>query len=310
MLPDPFTTNDGDVILRAGPEPDSKHDFRAHKMVLSLASPIFRNLFQTAQPDGGQEGLLPTIPITDSPESVDLLLRFIYPGVAPPDIADLSSLSALLTIADKYDVPTALPVAKKMLADEKVLGDDPFGAFIIASRWGFANEAKGAARRLTLTKIMKSPGHHRDLSKEELLRLLWFMQQRRDDAKKIIRTHLLSENEDPELGSVSCGLHNNSDTREFYEVLAKAVVRKFDINPCLDTEWVVMALVTAVDLPWTGKFCEGIDPDPDPEREDFYTYCPLRPSVIVNRLNDLAIKLGVSCEQHLRKAFGRKYPPY
>ena len=126
MLPDPFTTEDGDVILRAGPD-DS---FRVHKAILSFTSSVFKDLFRTAQPDqpdGGQDGLLPTIPITDPPESIDLLLRFIYPGVTPTTIANPATFSTLLTIADKYGVAMVSPVVEKRLADQEVLEKDPFG---------------------------------------------------------------------------------------------------------------------------------------------------------------------------------------
>jgi len=153
----PFTTEDGDVILRAGQEPDLKHNFRVHRLVLSLASPVFKDLFQTTQPDNGQEGPIPTIHITDPPKSVDLLLRSIYPRVAPPTITDLSVLLGLLTIGDKYAVPTACLSLKERLAAAELLEKDPFGVFIVVRCLGLVDEAKAAARGLTLAKVMNSP---------------------------------------------------------------------------------------------------------------------------------------------------------
>ena len=45
MSPSLFTADDGDVLLCAGPKPESKHDFRVHKLILSLASPVFKDMF-------------------------------------------------------------------------------------------------------------------------------------------------------------------------------------------------------------------------------------------------------------------------
>ena len=99
-----FTTDDGDIILRAGTEPDSKHDFRAHKLILSLASPVFKDMFAFPQPPSqisNEPHQLHVIDVLDPPEVLDLVLRFVYPGVEPPKITDLSVLSTLLSATDK-----------------------------------------------------------------------------------------------------------------------------------------------------------------------------------------------------------------
>lgn len=302
-----FSKDNGDVILRAGPGPDSKQDFRVHKLVLSLASPVFEDLFKTAQPDqpdGGQEGL-PIIPVTDPPECVDLLLRFIYPGVAPPIITDLAVLSALLIIADKYNVQTISPIVKEMLAGKEFLKRDPFGVYIIARRWGFADEAKTAAREVTLAKINNSPSSRdpQNLAGDDFLRLLWFMQKRGDEAKKVIRTHLVEWTDEPDSGVMSCGQHVGAESREFFDALAEKIVQKFDVNPSLGPGDVVMILGGAPDPPNTG-FC-GIELNPE---HDFNIYCPLQPSNMVVTLQHLSRRLGTICEEYLRKAFDGRFP--
>ena len=305
MLPDPFTTEDGDVILRAGPD----DTFRVHKIVLSLASPVFKNLFQIAQPDqpdGGREGL-PTITITDPPESVDLLLRFIYPGVTPPIITDPTVLSTLLTIADKYNVQTISLVVKERLADEKVLKSDPFGVYITARRWGFGDEAKRAAREVTLTKIKGSPSSRdpQNLAGEDFFRLLWFMQNRGDEVKRVIRTDLVSWDHDLDHEMLCCVEHNGFLAREYYQRLAEIVVRKFDANPCLSREDVVMALVVLPDPPRTGS-CEDIDSRP--EEAHFCVNCPLALSSVVSNLGGLTSRLESICEKYLSMALDGEFP--
>jgi hypothetical protein len=82
-----FTTSDGDIILRAGQEPDSKHDFRVHKFILSLASPVFKDMFTFPQPPDQNWVEQPDISIVnvpDRPKVLDAVLRFVYPGVEPP----------------------------------------------------------------------------------------------------------------------------------------------------------------------------------------------------------------------------------
>ena len=312
MLSDPFTTQDGDVILRAGPEPGSKHDFRVHKVVLSLASHVFKDLFLTAQPDGSQADPLPVVAITDSPESVDLFLRFIYPGVVPPANPNLANLVALLTIADKYDVQTIPPAVKGLLANEEVQMDDPFGVYIIARRWGFDNEAKRAAQRVTLAEIRESPFSKdpQSMIGEDFLRLLWFMEKRGEETRRTIRTSLISACEkqiDPEFGEVSCR-HTDEKAQEFFNGLAEEIIRRFDADPSsLDDGDLMAALWRAPDPPYTG-FCK-------PEDEDYIramgvppTYCPLRPQNIVSVLTSLVSILEGMSSKCWIKAMGEKFP--
>jgi len=309
MLPDPFTTDDGDVILRAGPDPGLAHDFRVHKLVLSLVSPVFKGLFQVAQPDGGREDPLPVVPITDSPENVDLLLRFVYPGRVPPIITDLPVLSALITIADKYAVRTVVHIVKEKLVDEKVLEKDPFGAYMVARRWGFSDKAKEVARGMTLAKVAKSPssGDPQNTAREDFLRLVWFMQERGDGAKTAIRTTLVAVELEDIVGDeiiISCDRHNNTKCREFYEELAEVIAQKFDVDPRLDVGEMVTALMTAPNRP------HGLcDEEESPEiAENFSVCCPLQPSVVFSRLADLASELETICEGCLSAALDGEFP--
>ena len=303
MLPDPFTVEGGDVILLVRPN----DTFRVHKIVLSLASSVFKDLFHHARPDqqdSGQEGPLPAIPITDSPESVDLILRFIYPGVVPPTITDLTVLSALLTIADKYGVQTIHPIVRERLAGE-VLNKDVFSVYILARRWGFADEAKGAARRLTFTKVngSSSPKDLQGITGEDFYRLQWFMQKRREEAKKVIQAHMVSWRDEVEV--VACDEHSGGAALRFYGALAEVIVGKFDADPRLDAGKLAMALQDAPDPPHTG-FCKDIDSRP--EQEDVILYCPLRPSTIVGFFGGLAWRLESICKQYLSRAFDGDLP--
>lgn len=102
-----FTTDDGDVILRAGSKSDTQHDFHVHKFIISLASPVFKDMFTFPQPPGqssDEQYQLPVVDIPETPEVLDIILRFIYPGIESPKITKQSTLTASLLAADKYDI--------------------------------------------------------------------------------------------------------------------------------------------------------------------------------------------------------------
>ena len=105
-------------------------------------------------------------------------------------------------------------------------------------------------------------------------------------------------------GEYTCGKHSGDQCREFFEALAERIVEEFDVNPCLDTRDVVMALTRAPDPPL--GFCENIGSDE--AMEDFSIYCPLRPMTIVSTLDGLASTLEPTCERYLKEAFDGEFP--
>jgi len=86
-----FNVPDGDIILRAQCSLNN-HDFRVHKLVLSLASPIFRDMFGITQlrPDTLNVDI-EVIGMTDPPQGLDLVLRLIY-SFPPPEVDSLDLL--------------------------------------------------------------------------------------------------------------------------------------------------------------------------------------------------------------------------
>ena len=58
---------------------------------------------------------VPVVDLPDSPEVLDVILRFIYPGVEPPKFTNLTTLSALLSTADKYNIASMWPVLREAL---------------------------------------------------------------------------------------------------------------------------------------------------------------------------------------------------
>ena len=286
-----FTTSDGDVILRAGPESDSKHDFRVHKFILSLASSVFKDMFTFPQPpdqNRSEEHQLPIIDIPDPPAVLDTILRLIYPGVEPPKIADLPTLSALLSAADKYNIVSIYPVFRDAL---KTLPDSPFRKYIIACRFGFAEEAKEAARvgnaRSIIGRDFGEEVEH--ISKAELYRWVRFTQERETRGREIIEESL---NRLDVWFDASCS--HGHDAKDFYFHLEKEVVNAFTLDPCVGSKGMFELLDKVPDPPL------GCEPPPNAESGEFYYNicaveefgCPLRPMTIRNKLVGLADDLS------------------
>jgi len=141
-----FNVPDGDIILRTQ-GPPNHHDFRVHKLVLSLASPFFRDMFGIPQPR--QDALnveIEVIDVTDPPRGLDLVLRLIYP-FPPPNVDSLDLLVEGLVITDKYNIEGARARLRESL--RKFIKETPLRVYAIAARFGFDEEAEAAASLTT-----------------------------------------------------------------------------------------------------------------------------------------------------------------
>jgi hypothetical protein len=91
-----FDAEDADLVLRTA---DSE-EFRVHRCILSVASPVFRDMFAFPQPHEST----PQLPYVDLPETtttLDILLRYVYP-IPSPKIEDFVTLTNVLVSAEKY----------------------------------------------------------------------------------------------------------------------------------------------------------------------------------------------------------------
>ncbi|KAF9644737.1 hypothetical protein BDM02DRAFT_3121402 [Thelephora ganbajun] len=140
-----FNWPDGDIILRATHATDSR-DFRVHKIFLSFASPVFREIFQLPQPSSATSSI-DTIDVIGPPQALEVILRFIYPSADPPTINDLTLLSQVLVLADKYDIGVARSRLRTSLV--RFARTEPLRVYAIACRLGFEDEMKIASSRTT-----------------------------------------------------------------------------------------------------------------------------------------------------------------
>ncbi|TDL14656.1 hypothetical protein BD410DRAFT_180950 [Rickenella mellea] len=105
---------DGDVVLSAKNDDGSKLFFRVHKFILSLHSPVFKDMFSLPTPreDSVQryDGVSQVVEMSDRPDDLASLLLALYqPTTLPykrynPDMPLL--VKGILTLATKYQFDT------------------------------------------------------------------------------------------------------------------------------------------------------------------------------------------------------------
>ena len=149
-----------DVILRTSA---SGREFHAHKIIISLASPVFRDMFSVPQPPPAESSRLPIVDISDSPEAMEVFLRIIYPTPNPP-INDIETLASILRLADKYNAEAIFDVHKEYLLS-MYIDSPPVHIYAIFCICGREQEAEAAARRVPFASLA-------DLSSHPLLSLM------------------------------------------------------------------------------------------------------------------------------------------
>ncbi|KAK0462050.1 uncharacterized protein EV420DRAFT_1528492 [Desarmillaria tabescens] len=181
--------------------------FHAHKLILSLASPFFKDMFALAQ--APTNGTIPTVPMAEDGEIIDQILRFCYP-TKDPSFGDISALYRVMVVmARKYIMEDVVIRARSEL--RKFSNDEPLRVFAIAYAMGWKDEAKAAANRVLKRPLLTNDDD--DIPELDLLqspriiyRLLKFHEKRLDEAHRSA-TFVLDYFTEP-LGSSHCSAHS------------------------------------------------------------------------------------------------------
>ena len=138
----------GEVILRSS----DHQNFHIHRIILSLASPVFGAMFSLPQPeelaDGDQTASQKSPPVIDVMENsftLDVLLRQCYP-VAKPFLEDLECVEHVLAAALKYEMSVAIQAMSELLVSKTIITENPLRVFFTACKYGLKREALTAAK--------------------------------------------------------------------------------------------------------------------------------------------------------------------
>ncbi|KAJ7720827.1 hypothetical protein B0H16DRAFT_1604013 [Mycena metata] len=109
----PFDDTAGDVIIRSS----DNVSFYVHKAVISLASPVFADLFMLASPTPSEKSgklLRPSFPVTEDSKALYRLLSWCDPRCAP-SLDSPEDVLAVLEVADKYCMDQVMKHAADIL---------------------------------------------------------------------------------------------------------------------------------------------------------------------------------------------------
>jgi len=146
----PFDAADADVILRSS----DNVDFRTFKILLCLASPVFKSMFSLPQKqdeEGGKEEMLGGLPVVSMSEdsiAVERLLLCCHPISTGVDVVGdkIEDIVIALEVAHKYDMEGAKRRAQAVLVASRFLDTEPIRIYAIACRFRLRDEAKIAAK--------------------------------------------------------------------------------------------------------------------------------------------------------------------
>lgn len=159
---EPF--DEGDIILRSY----DGFDFRVYRIILSLASQIFTDMFGIPQPSGvaiagdsqGRVDGLPVIQLTEKGTMLDCMLRLCYPveNLALPTFEDVRQM---LEVGRKYEMQLATQAAIRRLRE--LARDQPVRAWVVAMRQDLPEEARYAARMSLRQPLLAQTADEEDL---------------------------------------------------------------------------------------------------------------------------------------------------
>lgn len=182
-----FNSLDADLVLRSSaPSPTN---FRVHRCILAASSSFFEHMFTLPQP-GLASGSVPTVDVSETADTLEKLLRLIYP-MPNPVIDTLDELTPLLEAACKYDITVAVDILSTRLLSPSFLAKEPLRVFAIASRFDLEEAAKIASGHTLSINILDSPLSEdlRHISAYQYHRLLNLHRSRAAAAQDLLVLH-------------------------------------------------------------------------------------------------------------------------
>ncbi|KAH8088990.1 hypothetical protein BXZ70DRAFT_503421 [Cristinia sonorae] len=173
----PFDRDDADILFRTS----DLVDFSIHKLILSISSPVFADMFSLATSnhpdDWTNENGVTIVTVSESSRVLELLLRFLYP-VENPSVGTLAEIADVLEVANKYEV--SFLITSMTAALHSFLETEPLRVFAVACRLGMEDDAKLAATHALALVESTALGFHfvdemKDISAGAYYRLVRFL---------------------------------------------------------------------------------------------------------------------------------------
>jgi len=137
----PFDDTRADLVLQSS---DEVH-FRVFKIILSLASPIFADMFCIPLPASQRsDDETQVVTLSEDSNVLDVALRHLYPVRIPDDGGTLRDAGVLAEFARKYQVDALEKFIMRYLTDN--VERDPVGVYAIAVTYGYKDIGAKAAR--------------------------------------------------------------------------------------------------------------------------------------------------------------------
>ena len=146
----PFDNPDSDIILRSS----DGVNFHVFKLILSLASPVFKDMFTLPQPQPDASSVH-TIPMAESSATLNSLLLFCYP-TPNPTFCSLDDAIAVLEAARKYDMAGTLSCASDLVVAQFV-STSSLELYALSCKLGWKHHAQTAATEALKIKNLGRP---------------------------------------------------------------------------------------------------------------------------------------------------------
>ncbi|KAH9852617.1 hypothetical protein C2E23DRAFT_142285 [Lenzites betulinus] len=144
----PFDLDSADIILRTS----DRVDFRVHRAILAIASPVFASMFQRPQPqhssstpDTATSNPLPVIGLSEDSRTLDSLLRLCYP-VESLGGEGIDDIIHILDVANKYNMQWPMSILHQKLGS--LTSEKPLVAWAAACRTRSETAARTSAECL------------------------------------------------------------------------------------------------------------------------------------------------------------------
>ena len=126
----PFDDPRADLVLRSS----DGVNFRVFKIVLSLASSVFADMFTLPSLPASQSSSdgPPVVQLPEDAETLDMALRHCYP-IRSPDVVKQRDARILLEFSRKYQVDLMEPSLTRFLTD--AIERDPVGVYALAAAY-------------------------------------------------------------------------------------------------------------------------------------------------------------------------------